>query len=499
MSDVLRASGEENGGALWLQRTPGKAPTYLGCVDLDDIASSQGDVALSLCRGPDGKFQTYGRSRSAPGAPTTSFTAWVFPEHSVLDDIIDARCPVYLYALSRKCGRPDNFSNYVRGLVLRNAELTSVGNGNVVKRADSGEQTVKVDVAADFPVSRVRVVKIARQDIAETTNLNTISFCDAPGCDSACGPQHDAGEEGFIGSDAPAGSPTANADVWNTEDGGSAWVNKTPGAVHPFADALDIVSSVCFDQSSATKRWLVARGTKAATPAEVAYSDNGTTWTQVTVGAVNTECAAGPHALVARDKYHIWFATSEGNVYFSDDGGATWVLLDSATASGGNSLAAMRFISDTVGYAVGENGTIIETVDGGDTWVAIADPSGGDDFTSLDVFSQYRFIAGTTVGGLWQTWNEGTSFTEQSSYPDYIATNQIKDIQFVNAVVGYMAVDTVAPVGKIYRTINGGADWDLITTPTNAGLNALAVINENLAFAVGNAQGGSGVVLKVTG
>jgi hypothetical protein len=84
----------------------------------------------------------------------------------------------------------------------------------------------------------------------------------------------------------------------------------------------------------------------------------------------------------------------------------------------------------------------------------------------------------------------------RNDYSGYVATNSVNDIQFVNAVVGFMVVDTVAPVGSVYRTIDGGNDWQLLTTPTNAGLNALAVVNENLAYVVGNASGGSAVILK---
>ena len=62
-----------------------------------------------------------------------------------------------------------------------------------------------------------------------------------------------------------------------------------------------------------------------------------------------------------------------------------------------------------------------------------------------------------------------------------------------------MLSDTTAPLGRAYRTINGGNDWRQVTVPTNAGLNALAVIDENLAYAVGNAQGGTGVMIKISG
>ena len=497
MSDVLKAGGEDYGGALWIQRTPGSTPTFVGCLDLDDITEPLGDSTLSLCRDANGRFVTRGRSRGVPGAPTASITAWVFPEKSILDEIIEAQCPVTLYALSRTCGRADIFTNWVRGRILLNAVLTNITESNLVKRVEAGEQAVKIDFSADFPISRVRGVAAARQSIAETANLNDIAFCDSVQCAGSCGAQKDAGYNGFAGASPQAGSPGPTANAWLTTDAGVNW---GVGAADPFAAAEDILSVVCFDLTATTKRRLVAREPNPAKAAEIAYSDDDSaTWTLITVGSVFNEGAADQGALFAMDLYHIWFATSTGRVYFSADGGVTWTLQDSVTASGGNALNAIAFADADHGYAVGDTGTIIETTDGGgDTWVAIADPSGGDDFTAVEVFTQFRMLVGTSVGGLWQTWDEGENFTEQT-YPSKVATDTVQDIQFVNDVVGFMISNTVAPVGRAYRTVNGGNDWQQITVPTNVGLNALAVINENLAYAVGNAQGGTGVVLKISG
>jgi photosystem II stability/assembly factor-like uncharacterized protein len=492
MSDVLKADM----GAVWIQRTPGGVPEYVGCLDLDDIASPQGDVTLSMCRDANGKYATVGRSSGVPGAPTTSITVWIYPEKSVLDDIIEAHCPVTLYALSRNCGRADVFTNYVRGRILLNALLTNVTESNIVKRIEAGEQAVKIDFTADFPVSRVRNVTAARQSIAETAALNDVAFCDAVVCSGSCGPATDAGENGFAGASPQSGSPGPSSNTWFTADGGTTW---GIGATDPFAAAEDIYSVACFDISATAKRRLVAREKNPAKAAQVAYSDNdGATWTTVTVGAVWNEGAADQGALFALDLYHVWFVTTTGRTYFSSDGGATWTLQGSFAATGGASMNVIRFSDPSNGYAVGDGGIIIATTDGGDTWALVTDPTAADDVTALHVFSKFRVIIGTDDGDIYQTWDGGDNFTLQT-YPAMVATDTVQDIAFVNDAVGYMISDTVAPVGRAYRTVDGGNDWQQIVVPTNAGLNALSVINENLAYAVGNAQGGTAVVVKITG
>lgn len=486
-------------GSAWLQRTPGQAPEYLGgCVDLDDITEPQGDTAISLCRDARGKFKTVGRSQGVPGAVTTSFTVWVNKTKTILDDIMHAKCPVFLYSLTRECGNANVFENWVRAHVVRNGLINSIVDSNLVKRVDTGETAVKIDLSGDYPLGRLRSVKAAAQTIAETTDLNDIIFCDDVECAGACGPQTDAGEVGLTVGDAPAGSPTAKADIWQTDDGGSVWFNTTGGAGHPFAAGEDIMSATCFDVSANSKRWLVAREGSGADYAEVAYSDDaGANWTVVVVGTVAGEGANHGGALFSFDLYHVWFCTDAGNVYFSADGGATWTLQDSATASGGNALNAIHFADTDHGYAVGESNTIIETTDGGETWTAITAPAAAT-YYSVHAFTQYRVIVGNGIGGLWQSWDECANWT-QNTYPGYVATSRINDIRFLNETTGWMIVDTVAVVGEVYRTIDGGYDWSALDCPTNAGLNALAAVDENLAFVCGNVYAGTSFIAKISG
>lgn len=495
--DVLNAGQ----GMLWLQRTPGKVPEVIGCVDLDDIAEPQGDVTLSVCRAARRKFQTVGRSQGAPGAVTTSFTAWVGKAKTILDEIREAKCPIFLYALSLDCGNLNVF-DFVRARIVRNAVITNIGHINLVKRLETGEQAVKIDLSGDPPLGETRVLKATRQSIAETTNLNDIAFCDDAQCAGTCGAQSDAGEVGFTGGDAPAGSPTTKADIWQTDDAGAAWLNTLGGAAHPFAVAEDIMSVTCFDLNASDKRWLVARASAAGKAAEVAYSDDsGATWTLVTVGAVLTEGANHGGALFSLDMYHVWFATDQGNVYFSEDGGATWTLQDSATASGGNVLNAIHFSGDgDHGYAVGETGAIIESTDGGESWSAITPPVGtaAVHFYAVHTFDQRRVIVGNGAGGVWQTWDEGINWT-QETYPGYAATSMVRDMRFINESTGFMIVDTQALLGEAYRSIDGGYNWKALSVPTNAGLNAISVVTENLAYVCGNIYAGTSFIAKVTG
>jgi photosystem II stability/assembly factor-like uncharacterized protein len=232
---------------------------------------------------------------------------------------------------------------------------------------------------------------------------------------------------------------------------------------------------------------------------EIAYSDDGgATWTLVTVGATNGEAVTGPHGLFYFDAQAIWLATNQGNVYKSEDGGLSWDLQDSITASAGNPLNSIRFSDYSNGYAVGDAGTIIRTLDGGETWSdSPDDPSSGADLLCCWVFSKYRLIVGDDAGYLWQSWDAGETW-ESPTFTG-VGTGEVKDVAFANDYEGFMLHDTAAPIGWMHKTFDGGHTWERLSTPTNTGMNALHVCSGMLAYAVGEVYGGTGVILKASG
>lgn len=385
---------------------------------------------------------------------------------------------------------------------MRGVKMTTKTLQNAAHNiGDDAPTTRMFDVSAFNPAYWPRVVHANRQNIAETTPLNDVAICNDAVCEDGCNEQKDPAQDLIAVGSAPAGSPTERADVWQSDNGGADWVNIPGAAGHPFAAGEDIESVVCFQIDRVAKRWLVAREIVMAEPLKVAYSDDGgATWALVTVGSTNGEGAASGSSLFALDKDHIWLATTEGNVYRSQDGGLTWELQDSLTASGGQSLSAIKFANSQVGLAVGDSGTIILTGDGGETWEAITDPSGGANLLSLHIFSQFRFIVGDDADGLYQTFDQGLTW-DTENFTGLVGTGSIVDMQFINDLIGYMVHNTVAPVGSVHRTINGGYSWEPVENvpASNAGLNAIAVANENLAIAVGNAMGGTSLIVKISG
>jgi photosystem II stability/assembly factor-like uncharacterized protein len=108
-----------------------------------------------------------------------------------------------------------------------------------------------------------------------------------------------------------------------------------------------------------------------------------------------------------------------------------------------------------------------------------------------------RAWVGSANGNIYFTTDGGTTWTVRTGWPGAgVAGTGVMDIQFLNDLEGFMVSNTAAPVGTILRTINGGLDWQTITTPTNIGLTCLWAAREDLVF-VGGVLSATSMIIKV--
>ena len=147
-------------------------------------------------------------------------------------------------------------------------------------------------------------------------------------------------------------------------------------------------------------------------------------------------------------------------------------------------LQDVKFISATVGWAVGEDGTIIKTTDGGATWSEQTSPT----VQNLEGVSFTDSNNGTAVGWwgtIIKTTNGGTTWTFQTSGTE----EELYAVSFADANNGIV----VGWFGTILRTTNGGATWTDQSGIGNA-LYDVSFIDSNIGTIVGN----SGTILRTT-
>jgi len=159
---------------------------------------------------------------------------------------------------------------------------------------------------------------------------------------------------------------------------------------------------------------------------------------------------------VSEDLFSVTFPTEQdgwacgrwGTVVNTSDGGMTWIQQNTGTDF---TLSSIYFVDPQNGWSVGDEGAIIHTTDGGKTWEKQKSPV---PFFLMDVYfetplkgwivTERTHILFTDDGG--KTWSI------QFSDLDYI----LKAISFVDPLHGW----AVGEYGYIYHTNTGGATWE---------------------------------------
>lgn len=488
MSDEILYAG---GASVWAQPYgPNTKPEYLGCHEVGDIEEEMGDITVVRCPDPAkmSGWRVVGSFQGEPGSPSTSLTTLLTKS---LDWLEKLKCPATIFVHKGNCGRRDVFANWDRDFALYNSRITGLTYAGVAVRdpADETPTTLEAPLQAEAVIKNVRIAG-GMQAISSAENLLSVAVLDAPQCAGPCGPYIGDSQHAVVVGNSAAGS-AATPEIFVTDDGGATW---TATAADPFAAGEAISSVVYITADNGLHRIIVARGTTdPANPAEIAYSDDGgATWALVDVGAVDGEYVVEHEGMFALDPHNIWIVTDGGYIYHSNDQAETWTLQDAGVAAGGLALNAVEFVNANVGYAVGATNTVVTSEDGGAIWTALTGP-GAANITALAVPTETTVWVGDDAGDTFYSMDGGITWAERAMP---VAATAIQDIMFVNPLNGYLIYNTVAPVGHVLRTINGGYSWAEVQTPDNAGLNALAVFDVNGFYAVGEASGGTAVIIK---
>jgi len=161
----------------------------------------------------------------------------------------------------------------------------------------------------------------------------------------------------------------------------------------------------------------------------------------------------------------------------------TWTEQTSGTDQWLNDV---HFVDNMNGWAVGDNGTIVATYDGGETWTTQTSGT-TEKLRSVHFISAAR---GWTAGGqsassntLLTTYDGGASW---APVPHDIPNEEtfLKGIQFYDADHGFV----ITSAHNIYYTSNGGVNWEKGTfssSISNVILNDLYVISDTSAFTAG--------------
>ena len=204
----------------------------------------------------------------------------------------------------------------------------------------------------------------------------------------------------------------------------------------------------------------------------------------------------------AVDDQTAWAALSssdgEGSlILHTTDGGVSWNIqtLPEEVPDG---VKGIKGISRNEAWAVGLQGPVMHTLDGGRNWEVV--PTGGitiRQVNRMDVLSDDIWIAdyGGGDSGIIHSADHGRTW-RQEQLPSVPTGQGPMTISIVSSQVAWT---NVRPVANIYRTQDGGNTWN-VDAPEVSGPNDiddLCAVSKDEVWAVQNANT-AGVVLRVT-
>jgi|GEM_PF-2794179 len=215
----------------------------------------------------------------------------------------------------------------------------------------------------------------------------------------------------------------------------------------------------------------------------VLKSVDGVTWNAIS--SVNTTKDLNSMSIIGTK---IWAAGSNGTVLKSTDNGESWELKNTGI-SAENNLNSIYFVSENVGWAVGNSNSIYKTINGGTTWTAQTYTNGENwygchfinEYIGWIVGAQGLIIRTTNGGATWTNpWTNNYTYSFNACF--FLGTST----DLSNAT-GW----AVTSNGKIFKTTDGGNNWALpnsMMPSTSNQLKSVFFIDANTGWAFGNGK-----------
>ncbi len=492
MSDKFFQTGH---GRVFLQRFgagPGRTMGYLGRIAMGGFSKSDGEVTPARNPSPHAydQFVDVAEVKGEEGRPTTSIRG----RFGMENEIVSMVCSFHVQAHYGQCADPqDANGGWEKILAYDHCFFTSRSSDDLTA-LDAGERamimfTGEITARKLWEVNQMSLGEVADTEV--TREVMDVVVADYISCGD-CGYESDGNQRIFAVAAGPgAESPTVSPILLVSGDGGVSW------------DTYDITT---MDDDDAPTALAVIGGRAIVTVNDtpgvhVAFTTDMDNWIEST--AVFAE---GVNDIHASSGSHVWMVGDNGYIWFSARPATDAVVQEDGALTSEN-LLAIHGVNNQNLVAVGENGAILVTTNGGHTWhTSPTAPAAVGDIKTVWMRTDFTWIIGDSEGRLYYTVNAGNSWHE-IDFP-MSGNCEVNDISFADysdSPFGFMVVEKeeLAVIkGYIFRTIDGGDTWYQLPdfaamTPTNTRLNAVSTGNSaNFCVAGGLKEiDGDGIII----
>lgn len=396
------------------------------------------------------------------------------------------------------CGNVEDPTNYNAQLVYTQAFGTGYNYDNNIANG-TPEGVPLMTVVNESASEEVRVSKVQHLDISASVSdfaLNDIISVGVEQCAGDCGLENDGNQKFFAVGDrdnTPGYASTSVPMFHYTEDGGSTW-DDNPIDVALTQDALRVYSIGQYV--------FVALGSSGLGYARFQDIKDGVSnpWALATGLSGLTV-----NALAYAGGADVYVAANGGNIYKSTDGGLSFTALSAGTVTAQN-LNDVVFVSNTLGYFVGNSGAIVKYFNGALTLITVSGLTANINTVAIHKDRPKEVYVGTAGGNIYRSRDVGVTWTSMS-FPGFGA-GQIKMLRFAGPQGMHLYAiqrNVAGTKSRVLRDLSGGflsyctevvGSYD---SPANSVINAIAPSDANTALTVGEKDGDYAFIGKISG
>lgn len=174
-----------------------------------------------------------------------------------------------------------------------------------------------------------------------------------------------------------------------------------------------------------------------------------------------------------------WYTRSKGEISKTTDGGVTWNTYKATNVD----LNSIDFVNENTGYVCGNSGRLMKSTNGGLNW-SWQNPLSNDTLVSVDFVNENTgwcagrdFIIYTTTGGAqWYKQNVDTNTIK----PRFTVL-KMYDSQY-GLAGAYNKNNISGDFAYIYRTSNGGVNWNITDSVWRYRVRSICYTNQNIIY-----------------